>query len=117
LPEVSRSQPVFLAAKALAPAAVALRLLSEFKMIHYPHSFTLVAAMFHNHAIAGFLSILFLISQTAKQGGKPEWCRKLPRPEYGKLQRVDQPDKWFEVYRTRPGVFALFNGFSFLLRQ
>ncbi|HEV3040662.1 MAG TPA: MBL fold metallo-hydrolase [Candidatus Angelobacter sp.] len=42
------------------------------------------------------------------QAGKPEWCRKLPRPEYSKLQIVNQPDKWFEVYRVRPGVFAIY---------
>ena len=38
----------------------------------------------------------------------PEWCRKLPRPEYQKLERVSAPDGWFEVYRIRPGVFAIY---------
>jgi glyoxylase-like metal-dependent hydrolase (beta-lactamase superfamily II) len=52
--------------------------------------------------------ILFLLSQAVAQTTKPEWCRKLPRPEYGKLEQVDQPDKWFEVYRIRPGVFAIY---------
>ena len=39
---------------------------------------------------------------------KPEWCRKLPRPAYSKLERVNVPDKWFEVYRIRPGIFAIY---------
>ena len=64
--------------------------------------------MLCNHAIVCVLSTVFLISQAATQGGKPEWCRKLPRPEYSKLQKVDQADKWFEVYRIRPGVFAIY---------
>jgi glyoxylase-like metal-dependent hydrolase (beta-lactamase superfamily II) len=39
---------------------------------------------------------------------KPEWCQKLPRAEYGKLERVNVPDLWFEVYKIRPGVFAIY---------
>ena len=39
---------------------------------------------------------------------KPEWCKELPRPEYKKLERVSVPDPWFEVYRIRPGVFAIY---------
>jgi glyoxylase-like metal-dependent hydrolase (beta-lactamase superfamily II) len=54
------------------------------------------------------LLIVFCLPCASAQGGKPEWCRKLPRPEYSKLQSVDQPDKWFEVYRIRPGVFAIY---------
>ncbi len=38
----------------------------------------------------------------------PEWCRKLPRPEYRSLERVPVRSDWFEVYRVRPGVFALY---------
>src|SRR5215467_14487437 len=38
----------------------------------------------------------------------PEWCRDLPRPEYRSLDRVAVSDKWFEVYRIRPGVFAIY---------
>jgi len=37
-----------------------------------------------------------------------EWCRKLPRPEYKALERVPVRSEWFEVYRIRPGVFALY---------
>lgn len=38
----------------------------------------------------------------------PEWCRQLPRPVYKTLERVSVPDPWFEVYRIRPGVFAIY---------
>ena len=37
-----------------------------------------------------------------------DWCRKLPRPEYKTLERVRVQSDWFEVYRVRPGVFAIY---------
>ena len=56
------------------------------------------------HLAAGILvALLALQSQE-----KPEWCRNLPRPAYSKLERVEVPDKWFEVYRIRPGIFAIY---------
>lgn len=39
---------------------------------------------------------------------KPEWCRQLPRPAYANLEKVATPDPWFEVYKIRPGVFAIY---------
>lgn len=39
---------------------------------------------------------------------RPQWCRDLPRPEYAKLERMPLRDDWFEVYRIRPGVFAIY---------
>lgn len=39
---------------------------------------------------------------------QPEWCKGLPRPAYGQLERVPTTDRWFEVYRIRPGVFAIY---------
>src|SRR5262245_56795653 len=39
---------------------------------------------------------------------RPEWCRKLPRAEYKNLERVTVKSDWFEVYRVRPGVFAIY---------
>ena len=42
-----------------------------------------------------------------------DWCRKLPRPEYKALTRVDSADPWFEVYRIRPGVFAIYEPHQF----
>ena len=38
----------------------------------------------------------------------PEWCKSLPRPEYKKLQRVQVESTWYEVYRIRPGVLAIY---------
>jgi glyoxylase-like metal-dependent hydrolase (beta-lactamase superfamily II) len=38
----------------------------------------------------------------------PAWCSSLPRPGYAGLERVSVPDDWFEVYRIRPGVFAIY---------
>jgi glyoxylase-like metal-dependent hydrolase (beta-lactamase superfamily II) len=42
------------------------------------------------------------------QSAMPEWCRKLPRPVYKTLDRVQDTGSWFEVYRIRPGVYALY---------
>jgi hypothetical protein len=38
----------------------------------------------------------------------PEWCRKLPRPEFAKLERVAVSDGWFEVYRVAPQTLAIY---------
>jgi glyoxylase-like metal-dependent hydrolase (beta-lactamase superfamily II) len=56
------------------------------------------------HLAAGLL--IALLGSLSDQ--KPEWCRELPRLEYRKLERVNVPDKWFEVYRIRPGLFAIY---------
>lgn len=58
-----------------------------------------------------FLAFFCLIFVAA--GQQPEWCRKLPRPEYSKLERVKVSDPWFEVYRIRPGVFAIYEPHQF----
>lgn len=47
-----------------------------------------------------------LLSSLSPQ--KPEWCRQLPRPAYRTLQRIPIESTWFEVYRIRPGVFAIY---------
>jgi glyoxylase-like metal-dependent hydrolase (beta-lactamase superfamily II) len=39
---------------------------------------------------------------------QPGWCKGLPRPAYTHLERVPTTDRWFEVYRIRPGVFAIY---------
>jgi glyoxylase-like metal-dependent hydrolase (beta-lactamase superfamily II) len=51
------------------------------------------------------LAICFTLPAAAQQ---PAWCRKLPRPAYAKLERVPNADNWFQVYRIRPGVFAIY---------
>jgi glyoxylase-like metal-dependent hydrolase (beta-lactamase superfamily II) len=53
-----------------------------------------------------FVALACLAFPMAAQ--QPEWCKKLPRPAYSKLERVPSPDAWFEVYRIRPGVFAIY---------
>ena len=39
---------------------------------------------------------------------RPEWCQKLPRAGYKNLESVPVKSDWFEVYRVRPGVFAIY---------
>ncbi len=55
---------------------------------------------------AGLVVTLGLFFSLA--GQSPQWCRDLPRPQYAKLERVAVSDPWFEVYRIRPGVFAIY---------
>jgi glyoxylase-like metal-dependent hydrolase (beta-lactamase superfamily II) len=52
------------------------------------------------------LFIAILTSSLAAQ--QAEWCKKLPRAAYSKLERVPITDPWFEVYKIRPGVFAIY---------
>jgi len=52
--------------------------------------------------------ILSLCLTTSVIAQKQEWCQNLPRPAYKKLERVQVADPWFEVYRIRPGVFAIY---------
>ncbi len=56
------------------------------------------------HFAASLLVALFAL----QPGQKPEWCRDLPRPAYSKLEHINIADKWFEVYRIRPGIFAIY---------
>jgi glyoxylase-like metal-dependent hydrolase (beta-lactamase superfamily II) len=52
------------------------------------------------------LLAIFLTSPVAAQ--QAEWCKNLPRPAYSKLERVSTADPWFEVYKIRPGIFAIY---------
>lgn len=62
--------------------------------------------------------LCFLLSPGfAQQSSRPEakaepltteWCRNLPRSGYKKLEAVPVSSKWFEVYRVKPGVFAIY---------
>jgi glyoxylase-like metal-dependent hydrolase (beta-lactamase superfamily II) len=61
------------------------------------------------HVGAGLLVLLL----AAAVDQPPQWCRDLPRPAYQKLERVIVHDPWFEVYRIRPGVFALYEPHQF----
>jgi glyoxylase-like metal-dependent hydrolase (beta-lactamase superfamily II) len=55
-----------------------------------------------------FLGMLSALSAAQTEPLRPEWCRQLPRPQYKSLERVKAADGWFEVYRIRPGVFAIY---------
>src|SRR5262245_29873184 len=65
----------------------------------------------------GMLWILIAVSSLYAQQSRPEaqgeplppdWCRKLPRPGYEQLEKAPVQTDWFEVYRIRPGVFAIY---------
>jgi glyoxylase-like metal-dependent hydrolase (beta-lactamase superfamily II) len=66
-------------------------------------------------------ALLFLLALCAALGFaqipaeplRPQWCRELPRPEYKTLERVSVPSDWFDVYRIRPGVFAIYEPHQF----
>jgi glyoxylase-like metal-dependent hydrolase (beta-lactamase superfamily II) len=60
--------------------------------------------------LKALLVFCFALSAAAEQ---PEWCKKLPRPAYAKLERVAITDNWFEVYKIRSGVFAIYEPHQF----
>ena len=37
-----------------------------------------------------------------------EFCKRLPRSAYQNLERVDDPDSWFQVYKVAAGVKAIY---------
>jgi glyoxylase-like metal-dependent hydrolase (beta-lactamase superfamily II) len=56
-----------------------------------------------------FLAMFFSVCLTPSLAAqRAEWCKNLPRPAYRKLERVPISDPWFEVYKIRPGVFAIY---------
>lgn len=61
---------------------------------------------------AAALALLSAIS-LAQPSPPADWCRSLPRPGYAKLERVKVTSNWFEVYRIRPGVFAIYEPHQF----
>jgi glyoxylase-like metal-dependent hydrolase (beta-lactamase superfamily II) len=54
------------------------------------------------------LAVLAGVFASAQEPLRPEWCRQLPRAAYKTLERIDAASDWFEVYRIRPGVFAIY---------
>lgn len=54
------------------------------------------------------VSFIILFTALASPAQKPEWCRDQPRPAYSRLDRVHVSDSWFEVYKIRPGIFAIY---------
>lgn len=59
-------------------------------------------------AATALLFSTFAFAQQTGEPLRPEWCRELPRPEYKTLERVLPDEPWFEIYRIRPGVFAIY---------
>ena len=51
--------------------------------------------------------LLIIFSARWLNAQEADWCRHLPRPGYAKLQQINVPSQWFEVYLVRPGVFAI----------
>jgi glyoxylase-like metal-dependent hydrolase (beta-lactamase superfamily II) len=49
-----------------------------------------------------------LLAEPQPQAISPDWCKNLPRPEYKTLERVLPNEPWFEVYKIRPGLFAIY---------
>src|SRR5580704_19077995 len=54
-----------------------------------------------------------LRAQSSNSNVTPDWCKKLPRPQYKALERVPAADPWFEVYKVTPGVFAIYEPHQF----
>jgi glyoxylase-like metal-dependent hydrolase (beta-lactamase superfamily II) len=57
---------------------------------------------------AGLWAWLFSAALACAQTSLPQWCRALPRPEYKTLAPIEVSDRWFEVYRVAPAVFAIY---------
>jgi len=70
-----------------------------------------LASIFRSFAV--LLITAPLLAQQSGEPLQPDWCRNLPRPEYKTLDRVDVGSSWFEVYRIRPGVFAIYEPHQF----
>jgi len=64
-------------------------------------------------ALVALTCVVSGFSQNAAEPLRPEWCRELPRPAYKKLTRVDVRSDWFEVYRIRPDVYAIYEPHQF----
>lgn len=61
--------------------------------------------------LSGFFLVFGLSPAVLNAGSQteiPEWCRNLPRAAYKSLERLLPDDPWFEVYRVRPGVYAIY---------
>jgi glyoxylase-like metal-dependent hydrolase (beta-lactamase superfamily II) len=63
---------------------------------------------FNRKYIAALAICFAIITPSGAQNTIPQWCRALPRPENKNLQRIPISDNWFEVYKTAPGVFAIY---------
>jgi glyoxylase-like metal-dependent hydrolase (beta-lactamase superfamily II) len=47
-------------------------------------------------------------TQPSPNGSLGEFCNRLPCADYQDLERVDDPDSWFQVYNVATGVKAIY---------
>lgn len=59
----------------------------------------------------GMFLMVWLLAFVSAQ--TPDWCNGQPRAAYSKLERVRIADPWFEVYKVRPGVLAIYEPHQF----
>ena len=59
----------------------------------------------------GMFLMVWLLAFVSAQ--TPDWCQSQPRSAYRKLERVRIRDPWFEVYKIRPGVLAIYEPHQF----
>ena len=67
-------------------------------------------------AVTPLLALICVTTGFRQKSGeplRPGWCRDLPRPVYKELMRVDVRSNWFEVYRIRPEVYAIYETHQF----
>ncbi len=64
-------------------------------------------------ALALTIAAPALRAQSSTSNATPDWCKKLPRPQYKTFERVPSADPWFEVYKVAPGVFAIYEPHQF----
>ncbi len=55
-----------------------------------------------------YLLLLAICMTSSLVTQQAEWFKNLPRPAYIKLERIAASEAWFEVYRIRPGIFAIY---------
>lgn len=52
--------------------------------------------------------LLILMCSIANVEAVQKWWEKLPRKSWGRFEKIPQSQKWFEVYRIQPGIFAIY---------
>ena len=45
-------------------------------------------------------------------GVLPDFCSEVPRPAYGRFDKIETGDEWFQVYRVATGVLAIHEPFQ-----
>ncbi len=85
--------------------SAAVRLLSAFTFSQASD------ALYHGRRLLQQLEIPATSNNQQVQGrgeGKDQWWDALPRAAWSEFDQIPQGQPWFEVYRIRPGVFAIY---------